>query len=388
MISVSIVFVLGLKYLGVFSKDEFNLTGKKIVESNTNTPEVLPKQYKIEEFAANLNVPWSIVWTSKNRMLISERPGRIRLVVSGAKQDFPLISFPEVKANNEEGLMGIEVDPNYKQNRFIYACLAYPTDNIYKVKVVRLIDDGNSARIDKTIIDSIPSATFHTGCRIKFGPDQKLYITTGDASKKDLAQDINSLAGKILRINSDGSIPNDNPTANSLIYSLGHRNPQGIDWHPTSNVLFETEHGPSVFDGPAGGDEVNIIKPNQNYGWPLVSHTKHKDGLIDPVIIFTPAIAPASGVFYTSNNIPQFKNNFFFGGLIGETIIRVITTSDSDPKIISYEHLLENGEKLKYGRIRDVAMGPDGNLYFSTSNRDGRGKEKENDDKIYVIKPE
>lgn len=178
-------------------------------------------------------------------------------------------------------------------------------------KVERLIDRGNIIERGKIILDDIPAARFHAGCRIAFGPDNKLYITTGDGTNKEVAQQLDSLGGKILRINTDGSIPQDNPFPNSAIFSLGHRNPQGIDWYPGTDILFQTEHGPSVFDGPPGGDELNIIKKDRNYGWPIVSHKKKQTGFIDPKLIFTPAEAPSSAFFYKSNVFPQFKNNFF-----------------------------------------------------------------------------
>jgi glucose/arabinose dehydrogenase len=304
-------------------------------------------------------------------------------VVSGALQDQPLLTLDDVSTSDEEGLMGLAVDPAYKVNRYLYACVAYKTGKGLSVRIDRLLDDGNSIHKDKVILDGILAAQFHAGCRLRFGPDGKLYVTTGDATNKDLAQDLSSLNGKILRLNTDGSIPSDNPIPQSYVYSYGHRNPQGIDWHPVTHVLFETEHGPTLFDGPAGGDEVNSIEAGKNYGWPVVSHEKHKDGMVDPLLVFTPAVAPASGIFYTSKNIPQFKNNFFFGGLIGETIIRVILSETAPHRVLSYEKL----PNIFYGRIRDIEMGPDGNLYFSTSNRDGRGKTHEGDDHIYRIVP-
>jgi len=344
-------------------------------------PTLKEVSYKIEVFAKDLFVPWSIIFTSKDRMLITERNGYLKEIKNGIVNTTPLATFPEVSTVSEEGLMGLASDPDYQENKYLYVCLAYTKNNKTIDRVQRLIDQGDKITKDKVLIDDIPAAKFHAGCRIKFGPDQKLYITTGDATNKQQAQDKSSLAGKILRINNDGTFPADNPFANSPIYSFGHRNPQGIAWQPTTNTLFETEHGPSGNDGPGGGDEINIIQKGQNYGWPIVSHDRSQEGMISPKLVFTPAVAPASAMFYKSDKIPEFTNNFFFGLLKGEGIIRVILDKNKPDQVVSYQKI----ENINFGRIREVTEGPDGAIYFSTSNRDGRGKIQQNDDKIYRL---
>ena len=178
------------------------------------------------------------------------------------------------------------------------------------VKVVRFTDEGNSLTNPRIIIDLIPAAKYHAGSRLAFGPDSKLYISTGDATNKNIAQDRNSLGGKILRINADGSIPSDNPQKRSPVWSYGHRNPQGLAW--IGDDLYSSEHGPSVFDGPAGGDEVNKIVKGGNYGWPLVSHLKTRDGTVAPLRVFTPAEAPASLMAYSGTMFPQYRDHLFF----------------------------------------------------------------------------
>ena len=207
----------------------------------------------------------------------------------------------------------------------------------------------------------------------------------GDSTDWELAQKLDSLAGKILRVNDDGTIPPDNPFVNQKnvrpeIWATGVRNPQGLAWQPDSNLLFETEHGPSGFDGPGGGDEVNIIEKGKNYGWPVIHHKETKEGMESPLLEYTPAVAPASGMFYKGSVFPDFKGNFFFGNLRGETIIRVILNGR---KVVAQERLLED----KLGRIREVAEGPDGYIYFSTSNRDGRGSAAETDDRVMRMVP-
>lgn len=337
--------------------------------------------FEIKLVAENLYVPWSIVFTDIDRMLFTERNGRLREIQNGKLLDKPLKIFDEVSEKGEEGLMGLTLDPDYTSNKNIYVSYAYNNGDKMFVKVVRYKDERENLSDEKVIIDNLPAERYHAGCRLKFGPDGKLYITTGDAGERELAQDIKSLYGKILRINSDGSIPSDNPFHGNPVWSYGHRNSQGLDWYPGTNILFETEHGPSGFDGPGGGDEVNIIVKGGNYGWPVVSHRESKEGMISPVLEYTPAIAPASGMFYKSDVIPEFKNNFFFGCLRGSGIMRVVVDENNPEKIISNKML----DKVDFGRIRDVSEGPDGAIYFSTSNQDGRGQVRKRDDKIYKI---
>lgn len=345
-----------------------------------------PVAYEIEEVASGLEVPWSIVFTSDDRMLISERPGHIRVIENGSAgwriRAEPLHTFPEVSSRAEEGLMSLAVHPQYASNKFVYAVYAYAADGAMYDRVVRFRDDGASISGVTTILDRIPAAQYHAGSRLAFGPDGKLYITTGDATRREIAQDLKSLGGKILRLNDDGSIPSDNPFPNSPVWSYGHRNPQGISWDSKGN-LYETEHGPSTFDGPPGGDEVNRIEKGGNYGWPVVSHERSQEGMIDPLLVFTPAEAPASALVYSGKLLPQFKDNLFFGALIGEGLIRVAFDSNDPDSVANYEKLAE----VKLGRIRDVTEAPDGTIYFTTSNRDGRGQVSETDDRIFRIVP-
>lgn len=358
--------------------------------------------YDLESVANGLYVPWSIVFTNPTRALISERNGSIRVMENWVLFDEPLYIFDEIDSTGEEGLMGLALDPDYTNNGYVYACLAYPKDDKIVDRVVRLTDPAaevarsgiepvfvsvyNNGNLEPTtIIDNIPAARFHAGCELGFGPDGKLYITTGDATDKHIAQDLDSLGGKILRINSDGSIPEDNPFPNSPIWSLGHRNPQGIDWHPVTDQLVATEHGPSVFDGPAGGDEINLIEAGANFGWPLVSHEKSQAGLVDPLLVFTPAIAPGSGAFYSGEMFPEFENDYFVGMLKGEGILRVVfsDTENEELDVAFYQKL----PGIDVGRVREITQAPDGSIYFTSSNRDGRGELRDGDDSIYRLTP-
>lgn len=346
----------------------------------------------LERVASGLEVPWSIAFTSESRMLVTERPGRIRVIENGQLRAEPLITLSEVSSSDEEGLMGMVLHPEYAQNKEFYVCYAYPAGDGLADKVVQLRDNGQSAEVLGTVLDNIPAARFHAGCELGFGPDGTLYVTTGDATDAELAQELDSLAGKILRLNPDGSIPEDNPRPGSYVYSYGHRNPQGIAWHPETGELFATEHGPSGFDGPLGGDEINAITANGNYGWPEVSHQRTAPEFISPLLVYTPAVAPGSAVFYTGSQFPAWQNSLFFAALKGEAVYRLKfdtkmaqRTADADSQLP--DRILEQ-EKVPLpdvGRIREITQGPDGYLYITTSNRDGRGTVRDGDDKIWRI---
>jgi aldose sugar dehydrogenase len=340
--------------------------------------------FRVETVVSGLQVPWSIVWTPDGRMIFTERPGRVRVYANGQLRVEPLFTVPDVEPSGESGLMGLALHPQFETNHLLYLSYAYKGDR-QRVRVVRYRESPGGLTDRKVIIEDIPAAPFHAGCRIRFGPDGKLYITTGDATERDLAQKLESLAGKTLRVNDDGTVPSDNPfvgqaNARPEIWSYGHRNAQGMDWQPGTNLMFQTEHGPSGFDGPGGGDEVNIVERGKNYGWPLIHHKQTRPGLESPLLEYTPAVAPASGMFYRGSMFAQFQANFLFGCLRGERIIRVVLEGR---RVISEESLLQG----KYGRIRDVAEGPDGAIYFSTSNKDGRGSPARDDDRIIRLVP-
>ncbi|NPV40635.1 MAG: PQQ-dependent sugar dehydrogenase [Anaerolineae bacterium] len=348
----------------------------------TATAQPIPVGWKSEVVAEGLEVPWSIIFTSAERMLVSERPGRIREIVDGKLNPNALYTFTDLVSIEESGLMGLALDPDYAENHFFYACYTSQNQSGMFNRVVRMIDKGNEISLDAVVVDNIPSAKYHAGCRLAFGPDGKLYITSGDARQPQAAQDLSSLAGKILRVNPDGSIPQDNPFRDSLVFSYGHRNPQGITWNSTDGIFYESEHGPSGNDGPAGGDEINRIEAGSNYGWPLVSHDESLAGTQSPLMQFTPAIAPAAILFYSSATLPLFQGKLLLGALRGEGLAMLSPAVDDPNRIEKVEWLVRD-----VGRVREVSAGPDGTIYFSTSNRDGRGNPRTGDDKIYRITP-
>ncbi len=367
-----------------------NVACESSAESELPLPKNTPKM-RVESVASNLEIVWSIKFAPDGRMFFTERPGRVRVFEMGKLRAAPLFTVPDVELSGESGLMGMALHPKFAENHLLYLAYAYQANETKYVKVVRYRETGETLTDAKTIIELIPAARYHAGTRLGFGPDDKLYITTGDATNQSQGQELNTLGGKTLRLNDDGTIPDDNPFvkqkgARAEIWTYGHRNAQGMDWQPESGLMFQTEHGPSLIDGVSlfkrsGGDEVNIVERGKNYGWAKISHKMKRDGMETALIEYSPAIAPASGMFYRGTLFPEFKNNFFLGALKGESIIRLVVEGR---KIVAQEKLFT---KI-YGRIREVAEAPDGSIYFSTSNRDGRGDAKNEDDRILRIVPE
>lgn len=342
-------------------------------------------QFRVETVADKLEVPWAIAFAPDGRIFFTERRGRVRVIEGGRLRQEPLARLSDVEPSGESGLMDLSLHPQFAANHLLYLTYAYRGGEDQLVRVVRFRETGAALVEPRVIIENIPAAQYHAGCRARFGPDGHLYVTTGDATERELARRLDSLAGKTLRLKDDGGVPTDNPFvgqqgARPEIWTYGHRNAQGIDWQPGTDTQFQTEHGPSGFDGPGGGDEVNIVERGKNYGWPTIHHTQARAGMESPLLEYTPAVAPASGMFYRGTAFPQFRGNFLFGALRGEAIIRVVLDGR---RVLSQERLLEK----RYGRIRALAEGPDGAIYFSTSNRDGRGKPADNDDRILRLVP-
>ncbi len=334
---------------------------------------------RVDTVAEGLDVPWSVAWTPDGSMLFTERAGQLRVVQDGVLQDEPVLSLDV--GDVEGGLLGVAVDPGYQENNYIYL---YYTDAGFlqlENRLVRYVYDGSQIREDGTVVDGIPGGPYHDGGRIKFGPDGKLYVTTGDAGLPDLSQDPGSLGGKILRVNPDGTIPRDNPFGDSPVYSLGHRNPQGLDWDASGNLVI-TEHGPSGWQG-TGRDEINLVTPGSNYGWPEVSGDGAREGMTGPILHTGDEVwAPSGAAFYDSDAIPQWTGKYFVAALRGSHLHMVEFDLENNA-VLSDQRLFEGD----FGRLRDVAVGPDGSLYVLTSNRDGRGNPQANDDRILKISP-
>ncbi len=341
-----------------------------------------PFQPGVEVVATGLEVPWALAFAPDGRIFVTERPGRIRVIENGRLRPEPVAVLP-VAATGEGGLMGLALDPNFAQNGYLYVMYTYRAGGALRNRISRLTLQGNTAGDEVILIDNIPGAGIHDGGRLAFGPDGKLYATTGDAAQRNLAQQLDSLAGKILRLNPDGSIPIDNPFPGSYVYSYGHRNPQGLAWHPTTGQLYSTEHGPTGEMGLCCRDELNLIRPGGNYGWPLVTGAPGDPRFIDPILHSgEDTWAPAGMAFVVGDLLAPWRGHLFFGALRGQHLHHVVLGPDGTTVV--FHEALFRGE---FGRIRDVVMGPDGALYFTTSNRDGRGRPQPGDDRILRILP-
>lgn len=336
-----------------------------------------PANLTIQTVATGLNTPWAIAFAPDGRIFLTERSGRIRTIERGQLRAEPWLTL-EVAATSESGLMGLAVDPQFGQNRYLYAAYTYRNDaGRLANRLARLREEpSGKGTLDKVLIDHVAGAHNHDGGRVRFGPDGKLYWTTGDAQTTRHSQDLRSLSGKILRLNTDGSIPSDNPFPNSYVYSYGHRNPQGLAWQPGTNRLYATEHGPSGFQGCCR-DEVNFIEPGKNYGWPDIRGDDTKDGMMAPVIHAgtSETWAPGGATFVGRG---PWSGSLLFTGLRGQTLYRVILDANNPRRVDKLERYFVR----QYGRLRDVTEAPDGSLYLLTSNRDGRGRPGDDDDRV------
>jgi glucose/arabinose dehydrogenase len=323
----------------------------------------------VQVLAENLDVPWAIDIAEDGRLFFTERTGRIMTIDKNGSLISDPVAYINVMQNGESGLLGLALHPNFTENHLLYVYHTYSNDSAVLNQVLMLTENDNKIVESKVIIDNIPASDRNDGGRIKFGPDGKLYIATGDARQPELAQDARSLAGKILRLNPDGSIPKDNPFEGSPVYSYGHRNIQGLAWHPVTGELYASEHGLE------GNDEINLIKPGRNYGWPIEDCNAEK--FEKPVVCFNPAIAPA-GMTFAASDILGYQNDILLATLKAQHIRLIDLESDIQSNILT-----------GFGRIRDVVEAPDGSLYFTTSNKDGRAVPAQNDDKILrIISPQ
>lgn len=364
IIVISLAIILGVIACALWATDYFSRDRNIPVVASNQTQQDIPQTTIIAE---DLEVPWDLAFLPDGNIIATERKGNILLINTTAGNKILLTTIPDVVQNNESGLHGIALHPNFATNHYIYVYYTHKSDGTnIQSKVVRYTFNNNELTNPTTIIEKIPGAGIHDGGRIRFGPDNFLYVATGDGSQPSLAQDKNSLAGKILRLTDTGDQAPGNPF-NNKVYSFGHRNPQGLTWDNT-NILWAPEHGPSAHD------ELNRITPGNNYGWPLVTGTQTQEGLTPPQIQSEDKTWAPSGAVY-------YDNAVYFAGLRSNTLFKAEIENNTVKDLKEYFV----GE---FGRLRGITLGPDNMLYITTSNRDGRGIPSGGDDKIIRVNPE
>lgn len=331
--------------------------------------------YEVRVIAGNLYIPWALEVSDDGRLFFTERNGNLRVIEDGVLNPEPVHTFAAPFASTGEGgLMGLALDKEFASNGFIYLMYTYEEDEGLFNRVVRMQITDHTASGEEILLDRIPAGRYHNGGRIKIGPDGYLYITAGDAGSRNLAQDVNSLAGKILRIGTDGNIPSGNPFPGSPVYSLGHRNPQGLAWN-SQNVLYASEHGETAHD------EINIIQPGGNYGWPVVTGNEGNADFIRPLIQSGNETWAPSGIAFVTDG--PWSGKLIVSALRGAELL-TLTLDAAGTQVTALERFLQG----RYGRLREACQAGDGSIYLTTSNLDGRGLPSPGDDRILRLVPD
>ncbi len=330
-----------------------------------------------------LDTPWEILWGPEGNIWFTERYGRVsKLNPETGKHDMLLQIEDLVHEQSEAGMLGMALDPDFETNRRVYLVYNYLEESRIKERLVRYEYNGQALINGETLLEDIGGSGNHNGARIAFGPDGKIYLSTGDAVNTSLSQDPESLNGKVLRINPDGSIPDDNPDPESYIWTLGHRNPQGLVFSP-DNILYSSEHG------PANDDELNIIEKGRNYGWPQVhgfcdAVSEEEFCLLndvkEPLIAWTPTLAVAGIDYYGHDAIPEWQHSILMTTLKADRLVAMNLSEDGLSVLNDEHHLID-----WWGRLRDVCVSSDGRVFIASSNRDGRGDVRVGDDRIVEL---
>ncbi|MBP9719053.1 MAG: PQQ-dependent sugar dehydrogenase [Candidatus Levybacteria bacterium] len=370
LLCLTILFISGGAYFLFSKKDTVIVPAatRSMQASKTNDAQ------QIEIVAQNLDTPWAVAVLPDNSMLVTERKGTVQFIdAKGNLATASVGTLSSVKEIGEGGLLGIALHPKFTTNNYVYLYYTYGQNgNNTRNRVVRMTYKDGTLGNEKIVVDNIPGASNHNGGRIKFGPDNYLYITTGDAQEPSAAQDKNSLAGKILRVTDTGKPVPGNPF-NNAVYSYGHRNVQGLAWDDQKQ-LWATEHGRSGVQ--SGLDELNLIKPGLNYGWPEIEGDERRSGM-------QTAKRNSGGNTWAPAGAAFIGNSLFFAGLRGQTLYEAVIENGNVTEI--KEHLT-----FERGRIREVIAAPQGGgmLYITTSNLDGRGSPAAGDDKILKVNPQ
>ncbi len=347
--------------------------------AQADTPTSTEPRFEVRTLVQGLAHPWSIAFLPDGQRLVTERPGRLRLIsAEGKLHPDPIRGVPRVAAVGQGGLLDVALHPDYVNNGWIYLSYVAESQERYGTEVLRARLQQHTLRDIEVLFRMQPKTdtVHHFGGRLAFDRQGYLYLSLGDRGDKERAQKLDDHAGSIIRLHDDGRVPADNPfvgTKGALPekYTLGHRSVQGLAMNPTSGELWAHEHGPQ------GGDEINILRAGQNYGWPVITYGRnyvigtkigegtHKTGMVQPLTYWVPSIGPSGMTFYTGNRFPRWKGNLFIGALSGELLVRIELSGD---RIVRQERLLQG----RFGRIRDVRTGPDGFLYLLTDEDNGK----------------
>lgn len=378
---IVLAVLLALAAAGCGRSTESADGGCVLVEEGFGPDGEVPIQ--VDVVAEGLEVPWSIAFLPEGDMLVAERPGRVRVVTKTGELREP-VAEPDVSPSAEGGLLGLALHPAFADNGvfYVYVTASAGGQDVNRVERWILAADRSTATFDKTIFDGISAAEFHDGGRLRFGPDGMLYVGTGDGRSPDRSQDPANPGGKILRLTPDGEVPSDNPFAGHPAYILGIRNTQGFDWLDPKTMII-TDHGPSgEYMDRTGHDEVNVAKAGDNLGWPTWWSCEETSGFVTPSITWQEALPPGGAALYHGSAIPEWKDALVIGALRSEHLQVVHLDPEDRRRVTAHEVYLAGA----FGRLRDVVMGPDGDLYATTSNCDGRGTCGPEKDRILRIR--
>ncbi len=326
-----------------------------------------------ERVVAGLEVPWALGFLPGGSLLVTERPGRVRLVENGTLVEEPVATLP-VASVGEGGLLGLALHPDFATSRLFYPYLTVSESGRLSNRIERwrLAPDARSASFDKRILEGIPGARVHDGGRLQFHPDGMLYASTGESGEPELAQDLDSLGGKLLRLTPEGEVPADNPFSGNPVFLLGLRNSEGFAWRDAT-TLYVVDHGPSGELGRTGHDEVNVARAGENLGWPTIYACEQHQGMVAPSLTWEAAVPPGGAAVYTGTAIPEWRGDLLVATLGSRHLHRIAFDPRNPRQVALHEVYLQGEPPQSHGRLREVIMGPDGELYVTTSNCDGRG---------------
>ncbi len=328
---------------------------------------------RVETVVTGLSVPWGIAFLPDGSMLVTERPGRVRRVREGRLDASPVVTIP-VAAEGEGGLMGLALHPDFARSPrfFVYYTARRGEATVNRVERYRLSGDFTTATADGVIADGIHAGENHDGGRLRVGPDGMLYVATGDAREPDRSRDPASRSGKLLRLTPEGAAPDDNPRRGSLVYLSGLRNLQAFDWRADGSIVL-ADHGPSGERLLRGHDEVTVARAGDDLGWPTAWGCRAHPGLRPASLSWREATPPGGGALYTGSSIPEWRGDFIVATLGSRHLHRVSFDPTAPDRVRLHEVYLQGDPPSGHGRLREAVMGPDGHLYVTTSNCDGRG---------------